>query len=263
MKIGFSNSTTWTCPLGVTQIQVELWGAGGGAGSTSGYKLNSLGSSCYVSADQTPYSPSVSGLGASGGSGGKGGYIKTIIAVLPGTIYSVVIGNGGSGGRGGMSVNVNSGTNGNDGEPTMFLNGTTILAQADYGRGGMKGMVACCPYPNLGTTAVSCNGWQNGVDGVNGAVFNHLTTSSIPDPRSYIPNGYLPTFTDCCAQGGLKPNVQSSGLYNHNGFGSIYQGSCNLLGSCIIYSSNGTNGNVEVSPAPGNNGESGFCIISY
>jgi hypothetical protein len=27
---------TWTCPLGVTSVQVECWGAGGGGGAATG-----------------------------------------------------------------------------------------------------------------------------------------------------------------------------------------------------------------------------------
>ena len=74
-KIGISNSTVWTCPSGVNQIKVELWGAGGG-----GWKgmYSPCGStSCY-------------------GNGGSGGYNSYIVNVTPGDTYNITIGQGGS-----------------------------------------------------------------------------------------------------------------------------------------------------------------------
>jgi hypothetical protein len=64
VMIGISSSTTWTCPSGVTQITVELWGGGGG--------------------------------GAYGQSGGNGGYNRSTINVIQSNTYNVVIGNGGN-----------------------------------------------------------------------------------------------------------------------------------------------------------------------
>jgi hypothetical protein len=67
-KIGISSTTNWTCPSGVTQITVELWGAGGGNGG-----------------------------GSFPQSGGNGGYNRNTFTVVPGNIYSITIGNGGNG----------------------------------------------------------------------------------------------------------------------------------------------------------------------
>lgn len=64
---------TWTCPEGVTEIQIELWGAGG-QGYTGG----------------------VSGDYANSGGGG-GAYVrKNIFSVVPDTTYSYRVGNGSS-----------------------------------------------------------------------------------------------------------------------------------------------------------------------
>jgi hypothetical protein len=63
-RIGFTFSTSWTCPAGVTNITVELWAGGGGSGT-------------YMS-------------------GGYGGYIRSTIAVSPGVSYPIVIGTGGA-----------------------------------------------------------------------------------------------------------------------------------------------------------------------
>jgi hypothetical protein len=67
-KIGITSTTNWTCPSGVTQITVELWGAGGGNGG-----------------------------GSFPQSGGNGGYNRNTFTVVPGNIYSITIGNGGNG----------------------------------------------------------------------------------------------------------------------------------------------------------------------
>jgi len=78
VNLGFSLSSTWTCPSGVTQITVELWGGGGGGGGSS------LSVSCSVS--------------SGGGKGGDGGYTKAIVNVTAGTVYTITVGNGGNGG---------------------------------------------------------------------------------------------------------------------------------------------------------------------
>lgn len=60
---------TWTAPSGVTSVTVELWGAGGGGGA--GATLNS-------------------GRGGSGAGGGE--YRKSVITVVPGNTYTIVVG---------------------------------------------------------------------------------------------------------------------------------------------------------------------------
>jgi hyaluronate lyase len=70
----FGASTTWVCPANVTAVQVECWGAGGAGGSA--------------------YKP-VSG-NAFGGGGAGGAYAKkNSVSVVPGTSYTISIGEGG------------------------------------------------------------------------------------------------------------------------------------------------------------------------
>ena len=67
-RVGFMNTSTWVCPLGLTQVTVELFGAGGGSGSAGGsFPQN----------------------------GGSGGYNKGTIIVVPGQSYIITIGSGG------------------------------------------------------------------------------------------------------------------------------------------------------------------------
>jgi len=69
----FSSSGTfsWTCPVGVTKIMVEVWGAGGGGGNNAG--------------------------------GGGGGYGKETVSVIPNTTYTIIVGAGGSVGSAGTT----------------------------------------------------------------------------------------------------------------------------------------------------------------
>jgi hypothetical protein len=68
-------TSTWTCPTGVTSIDVELWGAGGAGGSAS-------------------QASATSGTRLAGG-GGAGSYVKKTLTVVPGTSYNVTVGGGG------------------------------------------------------------------------------------------------------------------------------------------------------------------------
>lgn len=89
---------SWTCPTGVTTITVECWGGGGG-----GQRAN--------------------GNPSAGGGGSGGGYVRTTYNVNPGDTYSFNIGNGGTGNSGG------------NGQPTWFVNNSTILAIGGRGAG--------------------------------------------------------------------------------------------------------------------------------
>ncbi len=65
-----AGSTTWTAPTGVTSVRVQVWGAGGSGSSASG------------------------DLGAGGGAYSE----RVSVTVVPGTVYSIVVGAGGAAG---------------------------------------------------------------------------------------------------------------------------------------------------------------------
>jgi len=98
----YTSNNTWTCPAGVTSVDVECWGGGGGGGGSSG-------------------------IGKYPGGGGGGAYSKkTGIAVTPTTGYTVHVG---SFGTGGVKAN---GTVGGD---SYFINTGTVLAKGGgYGQ---------------------------------------------------------------------------------------------------------------------------------
>ncbi len=104
-------SSTWTCPTGVTSIQVECWGAGGAGGSAS--------------------TATVAG-NRSGGGGGAGSYVKKTITVVPGTTYNVIVGQGG---YKGSTLSAN-GYYGNLGGRSEFSGGAIAALVASGGTGG-------------------------------------------------------------------------------------------------------------------------------
>jgi hypothetical protein len=80
-------SYTWTCPAGVTSVQVECWGAGAGGNG--------------------------SGTSEGGPGGGGGEYTQEpAYPVVPGTVYNYIVGSGGAGGPAGNS--------GSDGGQSVF-----------------------------------------------------------------------------------------------------------------------------------------------
>lgn len=82
---------TWTCPPGVTCIQVEVWGGGGRGGTITNN----------------------TGLNEAGGGGG-GGYSRSVLAVTPLSGYNVRVGAGS--------------TSASDGEISFFINQNTLMA---------------------------------------------------------------------------------------------------------------------------------------
>jgi hypothetical protein len=174
-KIGFTSSTTWTCPIGVTRIKVELWGAGGGAGwhwwncSTGGAKL--------------------------GGAGGKGGYNCAYITVVPGNTYSIVIGQGGY-----LGTPNNSGCNGSycttGGNSAILAHGGTIGTS-----GGSSSFSGILTASGGGGGSSATSNTVGGIAGVDGQVINYTYEAVNYGTRSYIPSNELTPVPSCCASG--------------------------------------------------------------
>ncbi len=109
----FQSSGTFVVPLGVSQIEVELWGGGSGSFAS------------------VPTSPS--------GGGSGGGYARKLIqGVLPGQIISVTVGNGGGAGTTGGAA-AGSG-------------GTTSFGQYVSATGGSLNYLASISAPLYGAT---------------------------------------------------------------------------------------------------------------
>jgi hypothetical protein len=228
VKLGFSTTTTWTCPIGVNQVQVELWGAGGGGGGRSYYWCsNSGGGSCGLPCN------CVNG-GNKGGDGGNGGYNKQVINVIPGNVYTITIGIGGSpgsnGSKSGQKTNCTPASDGSTGHATAGGNGqnsnfaNVIIAQGgNGGEGGLFGANFCSP---CSSSLCSVPTAQNGT---NGAILNFTYPQSpIIGSRTYVPVGYVTGVPSNSSPGG-------KGATNYND--SSYP---NAIA-----------------------GENGYCIISY
>ena len=153
VRIGFATSTTWTCPVGVNQITIELWGAGGTSGSGSTLCDPYLGWTCY------------------GASGGKGGYNKQLVDVIPGNTYTITVGQV-NGGIQEVPCRMNNGGN------SSFNNQYTALG----GQGGRRGQ-GCC----------SCGSYGQGADGTVTNFSHPTTQLVVPTtyiPQSYVTNIY-------------------------------------------------------------------------
>jgi hypothetical protein len=182
VRVGFASSTTWTCPTGVTQIKVEVWGAGGG-GATGSLGKNNL--QCGVLIGNTYH-------GEHGGSGGNGGYNSAIIQVIPGQSYLITIGQGGIGASGFSQGCPSFGNNGGNGGATLFSN----IISASGGLGGSRGE----SYNNFNSG--SNNNYSSGPSGQNAPINNYNYPVINYGNRSYIPISYLSAIPGNSALGG-------------------------------------------------------------
>ncbi len=124
----FTESGTFEVPAGVSQIIVELWGAGGGGG---GGALAGVG--------MAP--------GGGGGGGGSGAYLRASVAVTPGESYLVTVGTGGQGGAGPSG---NAPASGLDGGDSTIRRGGTAVLMARGGRGGRSATTFSGGMPGAG-----------------------------------------------------------------------------------------------------------------
>ena len=213
IRIGFSATTTWTCPANVNQIKVEVWGAGGG-GATGSLGKNNL--QCGVLIGNTYH-------GEHGGNGGNGGYNSALIQVIPGQSYLITIGQGGIGASGFSQGCPSFGNNGGNGGATLFSN----IISASGGLGGTRGE----SYNNFNSG--SNNNYSAGPSGQNAPINNYNYPIINYGNRSYIPASYLLA---------IPGNSASGGSGGQRGYDN---------GSNAFY------------PPNANNGEDGYCVISY
>ncbi len=219
----FTSSSTWTCPAGVTSIQVEAWGAGGsGGGNTS----SSDGS----------------------GAGGGGAYSRSTITVIPGVTYTVTIGTGAVG----TSVN---GTTGGD---SWFNTTGTVLAKG--GDGGIAGtftsgaaggnggnlLSGIGDFKTSGGNGGNGNNSGTGMGGPGGSSAGTLVNgTSGTNPWTTVTAAAAPTGGGIGGNGGNNKNNGISGIL----FGAGGGGSGERIAS-------GT-------PSIGGNGANGQVIITW
>ncbi len=127
----FSTSGTWTVPLGVTEIIVEVWGAGGAGGGVNGSNGNTR----------------------LGGGGGGGAYAKSKLEVIPGNTLTIVVGQGGA--------PTGNNQNGPDGGSSYLVNFENELF-AEGGNGGLR--INSSGDPATGGAGGSIAGSKGGLD---------------------------------------------------------------------------------------------------
>ncbi|TPG36268.1 T9SS sorting signal type C domain-containing protein [Flavobacterium pectinovorum] len=187
--IVFDSSTTYIIPAGVTNIQVECWGAGGGGGGSSN-------------------NPSA------GGGGAGGSYVKNLsFTVTPNSTYTINVGTGGT-----VSTTGTGGTGGS----SWFGSTTTILAVG--GRGGVVGNSTT--NNGTGGTAVAAGnvgGTATNTYGAAGGSANLTGTNRIAGNGSAGANGgamTAGTTTNGNGAAGTAPGGGGAGGRNTNGTSS-------------------------------------------
>lgn len=103
--VPYTSSGTWTCPAYVYKAKITVIGGGAGGASYSG--------------------------GIPGGGGGSGGGAISVITVVPGTVYTVTVGNGG-----GTGSNGNASSFSGSGITTITANGGTTASSTWIGGAG-------------------------------------------------------------------------------------------------------------------------------
>ncbi len=137
----FTATNTWTCPSGVTSIQVECWGGGGAGGSAN--RVGAAGSVQY------------------GGGGAGGAYARKVaVSVTPGTTYFINVGAGGINASGVQGTAVAGGDS--------WLNSTNTPSSVNLAKGGAGGASA---IGNTSTTALGVGGTGTATGSIGDSAF--------------------------------------------------------------------------------------------
>ena len=137
----FTATNTWTCPSGVTSIQVECWGGGGAGGSAN--RVGAAGSVQF------------------GGGGAGGAYArKTALSVTPGTTYFINVGAGGINASGVQGTAVAGGDS--------WFNSTSTPSSVIVAKGGAGGASA---IGNTSTTAFGTGGTGTATGSIGDSIF--------------------------------------------------------------------------------------------
>ena len=121
---------TWTCPAGVTQVYVEVWGAGASGGTGSSF--------------------------TNGAGGGGGEYSAAYVNVTPLTVYNYTVGTGGTSVAG-------SGLTGHNGTSSVFTGDAGVTVTGHGGTGGQS--TGSGGGGNGGSGSSSTVEWQGGAGG--------------------------------------------------------------------------------------------------
>jgi hypothetical protein len=230
---------TFTVPTHVSNITVEVFGAGGGGGGAWSQSAAHDVSDGYTFASDAC---------AGGGGGGGGGFSGKNFNVVGGNTYTVIVGKGGLGGiatsLSSAGTNTNSGTKGEDGEQSRFYgNGENLTAT-----GGIGGNSSSARRTSSG----SSNQYAKASGGAGGTGSGVGATTYTGGRGSY---GYPNGSRDQSSAGGGCAGSTGNGQYAYIGFNNtpadLPANSSNPTGPC---DQSCTNGNNER-----RNGQGGTC----
>lgn len=143
---------SWTVPACVTSVTVQAWGGGGGGGGVSSYIVSGFNTDNEAC--------------STGGGGGGGGFVSRTYSVIPGEVYTIVVGGGGTGGPG---SNVSSAAcNGGSGGNSTFSGPATIIPGVLTAFGGNFGGGARTYNNNSGMHEGTNGSLGTGGSGSNG-----------------------------------------------------------------------------------------------
>lgn len=216
----------WTVPTGVTNIFIEMWGAGGGGGGN--------GNCCCCSA----------GIG-----GGAGGYIAATIPTVAGCVYTICVGAGGSMG---CSSCTNGGTGGTSYITGYNLSGFCALGGTGATSGTCNGCQPQCygsNFCNQGCGMIGSSTYVNNqlsICGSGGRLFGKPNGCRFENKGGSAPfNGGLggwASYSSCCPWsqnwggiGGDFPGGGGSGAHASCCCGTCNCGGCGAGGLVRIW----------------------------
>jgi hypothetical protein len=148
-----AGSFSWTAPARKAALTLELWGAGGGG------------------------TQRIIPDARSGNGGGSGAHVRSVVSVLPGQTYFIVVGAGGAGDSG-------SGAGAAGGATQITDSAGNIVLSAGGGAGGSKvpdtGGPGGIPDPEAGIQRTGHNGGKS--QGIGGNLGGAAVTGSIELP---------------------------------------------------------------------------------
>jgi len=190
-----AETTTWTAPAGVTEVEYLVVAGGGGGGN--GYD------------------------NGGGGGGGGGMALSGTLSVTPGNSYTITVGDGGAGGVGDPGVGFRSNANGATGSNSVFASITALGGGAGGGSrtGGSPG--AAQVGSTTAPTGGNGNGGGNAGDGGGGATgAGTENTSTGGTGGAGLTSAITGSSTVYSAGGNGADNITSTGAAGANNTGN-------------------------------------------
>ncbi len=232
MYIVPAGTTSWTVPVGISSVIVEMWGAGGGGGSGGNSSNAAL-------------------QGGYGGGGGAGAYEKMAVPVTPGAV-TIQLGAGGGGASGcGYGCSGSKGTNGTQ----------TWFSSASYAaNGGIGGGGGSCGY---GCTVTGGSGGSSGTTSTSTTAYGLRNNSGITGTLTYCSSYSLGCKAWVYGAGGNGGAVSSPFSLGLGGLGATAEYAAGSIGGTGAGGGGGGGSEGYSNSGSGAKGGDGYMIIYY